>query len=99
MRWNMFTTPQEVIDFHYGLLRNPRTPVVVEYGWMVEGTVAYELSTNQDRTSWGVTTVAYHYRGELKAPRTWLVQADTQGFRLREHAKQFIEQRRGIPVL
>jgi hypothetical protein len=53
-------TPQEVFERRYAGRTNGATPVVVEYGWLVPDTVAYELSTNYSpRRGWAITVVAY----------------------------------------
>lgn len=55
----MDVTPEQVFKTHYGDVMNPATPVAVEYGWVQEGSIAYELSTNKDRDLWGITVVAW----------------------------------------
>jgi hypothetical protein len=88
MKWNRLTTAQEIIEFHYGDIRNVSTPVVVGYGWIIPGTVAYELSTNEDKTRWGVTAITYNYRGTLAAPQTWYTFGVV--FETKEQADDFI---------
>jgi len=51
-------TPKDIFKGHYGELVNPATPVVVEYGWVIAPVSAYELSTNQTHSLFGVTVVS-----------------------------------------
>lgn len=46
--------PQTVIRMEYGTSRNFITPGVIEYGWIVVGSIAYELSTGE---GYGVSLV------------------------------------------
>lgn len=49
-------TPEELFNQHYRGLVNPVTPVIIEYGWLSESS-AYELSSNHDRTLYGVVVL------------------------------------------
>lgn len=52
--------PKDVFEAHYQGNPNPMTPVVVEYGWVTEGDIAYELSRDTRGSLWGLTLVAWN---------------------------------------
>jgi hypothetical protein len=89
MIWNKLATPEEVFRFHYMEILNPATPVIVGYGWSVEGTVAWELSRNEGGTRWALTFVTYYDRGRHEAPKTWL--SNAQVFNSQKEAEEYLD--------
>lgn len=61
-------TPEELFKQHYGGNVNMFTPVIVEYGWLEEGRLAYELSRDDKSSLWGV--VVLEWDGERSQRRT-----------------------------
>lgn len=50
-------TPEDVFRAHYGTNTNPAFPVVVEYGWIDPGRLAYELHRTLKDPIYGVQVV------------------------------------------
>jgi hypothetical protein len=82
-------TPGAVFRLHYGERVNPMTPITVERGWIRNNYQAFELSTNEARTYWGVTVVAYE--GKSGVPVTWEVHQLRYSSQSEDAARNFIK--------
>lgn len=51
---------KEIVTKHYGDVRNPLVPIVVDYGMLVETpawSLAYEVARNEQGDRWGLTVI------------------------------------------
>lgn len=59
-------TPEQVINREYGYSRNFMTPNLIEYSWVIDDKVAYELSSGtgfKNEPIYGVSIVRLHPDG------------------------------------
>lgn len=62
-------TPEEMFKEHFGDEMNGITPVLVEYGWVREPDIAYELSCDQKALYYGFTVLQLMEDNTIKEVR------------------------------